>query len=829
MKFTLSWLKNHLETDASVDDISRTLTAIGLEVEDVADNAAALKDFTVAEILETTQHPDADRLRVCRVNSDAGELQIVCGAPNARAGIKVALAKVGAVIPNGGFTIKQSKIRGIESCGMLCSADELGLGTDNGGIMELPESAVIGQPIAEVLGLNDVLIEINITPNRGDCLGVHGIARDLAAAGLGKLKALSLSREGKAYEAISSTGSPRSTRDSEECPISITLATPHCKQFVGCVVRGVKNGDSPEWLQQRLKAIGLRPISALVDITNFMAFAHARPLHVYDMKKLCGGITVREGLAGEQFLALNDKTYTLEGGECVITDESGVLGFGGVIGGASTGVDATTTDVLLECAWFEPEHIARIGRTHGVLSDARYRFERGVDHAFLEQGAAIAVNMIQELCGGTPSEFSVIGNVPDYKHEIAFDAAFTNQLSGVEIAENEQLRILESLGFEVIRHPASADKQGSGSFGDAAQAKASQHDIVVTPPSWRPDVHGKADVAEEVLRIFGFDNVPSVPMPKLAKVNESALDASQRLQSKARRTFASRGLMETHSFAFIEQRKAQWFGATEPLLKLVNPISADLDTMRPNLLPNLIDSALRNMARGTKSLGLFEVGAQYEGARPKQQRSMAAAIRIGNADDKQWNTPARAVDCFDAKADALALLALAGIDAEKVQVLSSASAWYHPGRSGTLCLGPKLVLAYFGELHPATLLSMDCKERVVACEVFLDALPIPKKKVAVALKSSDFQAVDRDFAFVTPETLASETLLKALRGADKSLVQQVKLFDVYQGKGVEDGFKSLAVTVKLQATDRTLKDDEIEAVAKKLLDAAHGVGAKLRA
>lgn len=804
MKFTLSWLKNHLETEVSVDEISRTLTAIGLEVEDVADNAAALKDFTVAEILEATQHPDADRLRVCRVKSDAGELQIVCGAPNARAGIKVALAKVGAVIPNGGFTIKQSKIRGVESCGMLCSADELGLGSDSAGIMELPESAVIGQPIAEVLGLNEVVIEINITPNRGDCLGVHGIARDLAAAGLGKLKALPLSRGGIADEAISSTGSPRFARDSEKCPISITLATPHCKQFVGCVVKGVKNGDSPEWLQQRLKAIGLRPISALVDITNFMAFACARPLHVYDLKKLRGNITVREAKAGEQFLALNDKEYTLAGGECVITDDSGVLGFGGVIGGATTGVDETTTDVLLECAWFEPEHIAKVGRTHAILSDARYRFERGVDPAFLEQGAAIAVNMIEELCGGTPSEFSVTGSAPEWKREIAFDAAFTNQLGGVTIDEKEQLRILESLGFTRTAHG-------------------------VTPPSWRPDVHGKADIAEEILRIFGFDNVPSVSMPKLAKVSESALDSAQLLQAKARRTLAARGLMETHSFAFIEQRKAEWFGAKEPFLKLVNPISADLDTMRPNLLPNLIDGAVRNVARGVKSLGLFEVGAQYEGAAPKQQRSVATAIRIGNADDKQWSAPARAVDCFDAKADALALLALVGIDAEKVQVMNTAPEWYHTGRSRSLCLGPKLVLAHFGELHPATLLSMDCKERVVACEVFLDALPISKKKAAVALKTSDFQSVDRDFAFITPENITSETLLKALRGADKTLVQQVKLFDVYQGKGVEDGFKSLAVTVKLQAADRTLKDDEIEAVAKKLLDAAQGVGAKLRA
>ena len=791
MKFTLNWLKQHLDTTASLEDISRTLTAIGLEVEGISNPAESLAGFTVAEILEAEQHPNADKLRVCKVRSDAGELQIVCGAPNARAGIKVALAKVGALIPNGGFTIKQSKIRGVDSCGMLCSADELGLGGDSSGIIELPVDAPIGAAITDVLGLNDPVIEINITPNRGDCLGVHGIARDLAAAGIGTLKPL-----------------PNPTfQTNGPCPVSISIATPHCKQFVGCALTGVKNGDSPEWLQQWLKAIGLRPISALVDITNFISFALARPLHVYDMKKLNGNITVRGGKAGESFKALNDKSYTLKGGECVIADDSGMLGFGGVVGGESSAVDEHTTEVLLECAWFEPEHIALVGRTHEVLSDARYRFERGVDPEFLQQGAAIAVQMIIDLCGGTPSEFTSAGASSWQPVRVTVAADAVARLGGVSMDVPAQTAILEKLGFAVTA-------AGKG--------------YEVSVPAWRPDVTQEADIVEELLRIYGYDNVEAISLPKLAAVSQGAWNAVQSRSVTTRRTLATRGLHETHSWAFVSPEVATLFGGGAEALTLKNPISADLSVMRPSLLPNLVQGLARNAARGQATMGLFEVGPQFKDTTPAGQQAVACAVRMGEAVAKQWDQPARPVDCFDAKADAMAALAAAGAPIDKLQVLRVAPEWYHPGRSGALALGPKNILAYFGELHPATLEALGYESRIVACEVMLDAIPTTKAKARVALQKSDFQPADRDFAFVVNADMAADDLLRAAAGADKALVQSVKLFDVYAGKGVEEGKKSLAITLRLQAPDRTLTDADIEAVSQKVVAAAAKIGASLR-
>ncbi|MCI5050417.1 MAG: phenylalanine--tRNA ligase subunit beta [Rickettsiales bacterium] len=792
MKFTLSWLKEYLDTNASLDEISKTLTAIGLEVEDITDASAALAAFTVAEILSAEKHPDADKLQVCKVKSDEGELQIVCGAPNARAGIKVALAKVGALIPNGEFKIKKSKIRGVESCGMLCSADELNLEGDASGIIELPEEATIGQAVADALGLNDPMIEIAITPNRGDCLGVYGIARDLAAAGLGTLKERTIPE-------IKTDGA---------APISIALNTDVCKIFAGRVIKGVKNGPSPAWLQQRLKAVGLRPISTLVDITNWMTMAHGRPLHVYDISKLSGNINVRLGEKEESFEALNDKSYTLEGGECVIADDAGMLGLGGVVGGVPSGVTEETTDVLLECAWFEPIHIAEVGRKHSIDSDARYRFERTVDPAFVVAGEQLAAQMIIDLCGGTPCDAYVAGEEPITPCAVKVSVEFINQLGGITLSAKEMTDILTPLGFSV---------------------SANGNDLTVDVPSWRPDVTQAADIAEEVLRIFGYDNVEAVPMPKLANVSARSLDDAQIRHAAVRRALAANGLHETHTWAFLSEETANLYGSNDDALKLVNPISSDLSVMRPSLIPNLLDACARNQARGFDRVHLFEVGPAYLTCEPNGQEIVGCAVRSGIATSKQWQEQARTYDVFDAKSDAIAILKACGMDEQKVQITEGAPDHYHPGRSGTITLGPKNILGYFGEIHPLTQEKHDGEHVIAACEIFLDRIPTAKAKKNAALKSSDYQAVERDFAFIIDVNTPAETLLKAIRGADKQLIRNVKLFDVYEGKGVEEGKRSIALSVKLQSDAKTLSEEEIEAIVKKITDQAASKGAQLRA
>ncbi len=794
MKFTLSWLKDFLDTSAEVQLIAETLTAIGLEVEDVTDQAAALAGFSVAEIMDASPHPDADKLRVCKVQSDSGELQIVCGAPNARAGIKVALAKIGSVIPNGGFTIKQSKIRGVDSSGMLCSANELGLGDDQGGIIELPATSSVGQSVAEALGLNDPVFEIAITPNRGDCLGVHGIARDLAAAGIGTLKPLVLT----------------SIQTSGVTPIPVMIDdTDSCKMFVGRAIKGVKNGPSPEWLQQRLRAIGLRPISVLVDVTNYMTFSYGRPLHVYDLSKLQGHITARKAIAGEAFDALNDKHYTLETGMCVIADEQGMLGLAGIVGGVPSSVTENTTDILLECAWFDPIHIAENGRKLGIHSDARYRFERTVDPEFVGAGADIATQMIVDLCGGVACEARIAGGIQSTAKPIAIDAVAVNALGGIVLSAADQIAILERLGFAI------RDKQ-------------SEH-YTAYAPSWRPDIEQLADIAEEVLRIYGYDNVPSAPMPKSSDPAKPALNASQKRSQMVRRSLAVRGLHEGHHWAFMAEDKARLFGFDNEDLRLLNPISADLSVMRPSLIPHLVEALVRNAARGQDSLGLFEVGPQFTNCTSAGQQLIACAVRMGEMVAKQWSHDTRVADVFDAKADALAIIDAAGLAADKVQIGAIAPAWYHPGRSGCINLGPKNILGYFGELHPSILKALGCDSRVVACEVMLDAIPQAKSKALSALKQSDYQAVSRDFAFILPENVTADALLRAVAGAEKQLMQQVRLFDLYQGKGLEDGSKSLALSIRLQATDRTLSEADIDAVSQKVIAAAAKIGAKLRA
>lgn len=797
MKFTQSWLKDFLDTTASLEQISETLTAIGLEVEEIIDNAAALKPFIVAQIEEAVQHPGADKLRVCKVNDGSTVRQVVCGAPNARAGIKVVLALEGVKIPANGMIIKKSSIRGVESNGMLCSGNELGISSDAAGIIELPTSAPLGVSIVNVLGLDDAVIDIAITPNRADCLGVMGIARDLAAAGMGTLKVT-----GDRFQVSADTRNP-TPETSFTSPVTVQLATPACPLFVGCHIKGVKNGPSPEWLQQRLKAIGLRPISALVDITNFMTIGYNRPLHVFDAGKLKGNITVRLAKDGEKLPALDGKEYALTSDMIAICDDSGVVGLGGVMGGITTGCDETTTDVFLEAALFDPAAIALTGRTLGLESDARYRFERGIDPAFTKQGAKIAIAMILELCGGTASEMVIAGSEPKWQRTIPFDRNKIEMLGGISLPKERSDAIFTALGFTLTGNN-------------------------VAPPSWRADIEGSADLVEEVLRIARYDTIPSTDLPPADKAKPSPQTARAGL---LRKILATRGLSEICSWAFIAKSQAAQFGGGAEALKLLNPINAELDTMRPSLLPGLLTAAVNNTARGFADLALFETGNVFEDITPKGQKSVAAGIRTAKAVVRNPFAPVRDVDLFDAKADVFALLDTCGLNAAKLAIDRTVSAWYHPTRSGRISLGGKVTLAYFGEIHPLILSSFGIKNRVVAFETYLDAIPYSKVKGTSkpAFSVSNFQASERDFAFVADGQIAAAEIVKAIGSADKQLIQSVNLFDIYMGKGVEPGKKSIALSVTLQAADRTLTDSEIEAVSQKIISAATALGLTLRA
>ncbi|MDG1286741.1 MAG: phenylalanine--tRNA ligase subunit beta [Rickettsiales bacterium] len=787
MKFTLNWLKDYLDTDASIEQIDETLTAIGLEVESIEAPAAELAPFTVAKIEEAEQHSDADRLQICKVNTGSEILQIVCGAPNARAGIKVALATEGAIIPNGGFKIKKSKIRGVESNGMLCSAQELNIGQDSDGIMELPEEATLGTPIADALQLDDVIIDIAITPNRGDCLGVYGIARDLAAAGLGTLKALDIKP---------STGAAPKA--------SVTIEDSGCAQFTYATIHDAQNGESPQWLQQRLKAIGLRPISKLVDVTNYISIDLCRPLHVYDLDKLQGDISVREGKAGETFHALNDKGITLQGGEIAITDDSGLIGLGGIIGGTSTSCDENTKNVMLEVAWFDPIRIATTGRKLQIESDARYRFERAVDPTFLEDGAQMALAMIQDLCGGTASAIATTGKPINWQHEIPFNAKKINARVGLDVSEAKQKEILESLGF---------------TFNGAN----------TTPPAWRPDVEGSADLSEEIARIVGYDQIPILALDKpAAAVNPR--NAMRERVIATKQALADAGLRESIHWSFTSSKIAPLFGGAPAALKLLNPISSELDQMRPSLLPHLIEASGRNSARGFNQAKIFEVGFQFSALGEKGQQQVASGVFAPSFSTKGLRQHERASDVFDAKAAVETVINSAGFDASRLQLKAEAPSWYHPGKSGTFALG-KQVIAHFGEIHPRALKALDIAEGTIGFEVFLSNIPFPKKKTSSrpALIVSEFQAVQRDFAFVVNENTAAGDILRAAQKADDKLVKKVELFDVYQGKGLAADEKSLAISVTLQAADRTLTDKEIEAVAAQVIANVEKNGAKLRA
>ncbi|MGF1453849.1 MAG: phenylalanine--tRNA ligase subunit beta [Alphaproteobacteria bacterium] len=799
MKFTLSWLKDHLETQAPLEDITETLTRIGLEIEDVDNAAERLAPFKVAEVVEAKKHPDADKLRVCRVRTAEGEVQVVCGAPNARTGMKAVFAPSGTYIPGTDLTLKPTKIRGVESNGMLVSEREMGLSDEHDGIIDLPESAEVGTPMAEAMGLNDPVIEIAITPNRPDCLGVRGVARDLAAAGLGTLKSDPL----------------RSVEGRFPCPVPIALqfapgTQDACPVFAGRVVRGVKNGPSPDWMQRRLTAIGLRPINALVDITNYISYDRGRPLHVYDSAKVTGTIHARLGAAGESLRALDGKDYTVDDTMCVIADDTGVLGLGGVMGGEASGSPEDTTEVLIESAYFDPTRTAETGRKTGILSDARYRFERGIDPAFVTDGLELATRMVIDLCGGEASDVIVVGEEPDPEVTISFEPGQVKRLTGLDLSADRIKEILERLGFLID--------------GDDV--------LSVTVPSWRPDVHGQADLVEEVMRIHGFEHVPATPLPRPHAVARPVLTPLQDRMRLAKRAIAARGLMEAVTWSFVDEAAAALFrGEGEAPITLANPIASDLDTMRPSVLPGLLHAVRRNTDRGFAAVNLFEAGPQFAGEGPEDQTLALTGVRRGGA-LRAWRDGGSDADCFTAKADALAALAAAGAPLDSLQVTDKAPRWYHPGRAGTIQLGPKAQLAHFGELHPRVLDAMDVKGPVVAFEVFPARLPAPKAKATKTrprLDASNLLPVTRDFAFVVKAETAADALVRAAKGAEKKLITDVRVFDLYAGKGIEEGHKSLAIEVTLQPRDKTLTDEEIDAVSDKVVaQVAKATGGTLR-
>ena len=802
MKFTLSWLKEHLDTAASLDEISAKLTSTGLEVEGIENPGAALGDFIVAHIAEAKQHPNADRLRVCTVETGTETLQVVCGAPNARTGLKAVLARVGTRILASGDMLKKGSIRGVESQGMLCSASELKLAEESDGIIELPQDAKVGAPVTTALSI-DPVIEINLTPNRVDALGVRGIARDLAAAGLGKLRPMNDAPVKGTFESSRKIAMRLSGGDQKLCP-----------QFVGRTIRGVKNGESPQWLKDRLTAVGLRPVSALVDVTQYLTINLGHPLHAFDDAKLKGDVGPRLALAGETLAALNGKTYTLDPTMVVIADEAAAGGIAGVMGGEPTSVTETTTAVFLESALFDPMNIASTGRKLMINSDARYAFERGVDPASSTTLAEAATRMILDICGGEASHIVEGGAAPDWKRTIAFNPVRVKSLGGVDLPAAEIKGILERLGFAI---------SGSGD---------SWH---VTPPSWRADVEGWQDLVEEVLRIHGYDNIPAIPMPR-APMPKVVLSPLQRALGFTRRSLAARGLNETTTWSFLPGKHADLFRGDLPTVSLANPISSDLDVLRPSLIPNLAAAAGRNVARGLADIALFEVGPRFEGTKPGQQTLVAAALRAGHTTARHWAGTRRPVDALDAKADAIAALEAAGAGAAGLQTYAGPGGgtpgWYHPGRSGVLKLGNQ-VLAAFGELHPAVLSALDVKGPMVAAEVFLERIPGAKKKTGTArplLKASPYQPVERDFAFVVESSVPAESLLRAVRGAERELITDVGLFDAYQGEHVEAGKKSLAVSVTLQSKDATLTEEQIEGVAKKIVAAVEkACGGQLRA
>jgi phenylalanyl-tRNA synthetase beta chain len=800
MKFSLEWLKDHLDTQASVAEIAAALNAIGHEVEGIEDPADRLRGFRVARVLTAARHPDADKLQVLAVDTGDGQpLQVVCGAPNARAGMLGVLGLPGAVVPANGMELRKSAIRGVESNGMMCSTRELELGDDHDGIIELPDDAPVGTSFADYHGASPV-IDVAITPNRPDCMGVYGIARDLAAAGLGTLKPIAVPQ----------------TASSGACPVEIRTDDPEgCPAFYGRVIKGVTNGASPDWMQRRLIAAGQRPISALVDVTNYLMLAYGRPAHAYDLARLSGAVVARRAMDGEQVLALNEKTYTLDDTMTVIADDNGVHDIAGIMGGEHSGVSAETADVLLEIAYFDPERIGVTGRKLGLTSDARTRFERGVDPAFLDTGLDLLTGLILEICGGEASEVVRAGSPPREAKVIALEPALTQRLGGVAIDEAEQRRILEALDFEVGQ------------------------DWQVTCPPRRHDIEGPADLVEEVVRIHGLGNVASAPLPRAEGVAKPTASPLQLAERKLRRAAAARGLNEAVTWSFLPQADADHF-AEGPgsfgggLWVLDNPISEDMKAMRPSLLPGLIAAAKRNADRGAAGSRLFEIGRRYlrGDAGASDERPTLGVILAGEKTPRGWvQGKAAPFDAYDAKAEALALLEAAGAPVANLQVMGEAGAQFHPGQSATLRLGPKTMLARFGALHPATLKAFDIDGPVMAVELFLDAIPTKKGANGFARPAyapPALQAVTRDFAFLVPAELAAGDLVRAVRGADKTAIVAARVFDVFAGAGVPEGKQSVAVEVVLQPGDKSFTEAEIKAISDKVVAAASKLGAELR-
>jgi phenylalanyl-tRNA synthetase beta chain len=789
MKFTLSWLKDHLDTDEPVEKLADKLTMIGLEVESIEDKAKALAAFTIARVISAEQHPNADRLRVCMVDpgNGAAAVQVVCGAPNARAGLVSVFSPPGTYIPGKDITLGVGTIRGIESRGMLCSAAELQISEDHDGIMELPPDAPIGAAYAQWAGLGDPVFEINLTPNRPDCTGVHGIARDLSAADMGKFKDPAI----------------RAIKGEFPCPVKVAVEDQTlCPGFALRLVRGVRNGPSPEWLQRRLGAIGLRPINALVDITNFMTYDRGRPLHVFDAAKVRGNLVVRRARDGETLLALDGRSYALDTSICVIADDLGVESLAGIMGGEASGCSEATTDVLIESALWNEINIAHTGRKLSINSDARYRFERGVDPAFMVPGLEMATRLVMEICGGVPSDNVVVGKSFGDDRVIDFPLSEVKRLAGIDVPFPEMRRILTHLGFMVA---------GNGPL------------VKIAVPSWRSDVHGKADIVEEIVRIFGVDRVPMTPFERGDTPRKPILKPIQLRTRRAKRGLAARGMTEAVTWSFISKPHAELFGGGSADLALANPIAADLSEMRPSLLPGLIAAAQANSDRGFSDIALFEVGQVFRGDREQDQLTAASGVRHGYSSSqgtgRHWSGSAIA-GALDAKADAFAALSACGAPMQALQIVPGGTPWLHPGRSGTIQIGPQNVLGYFGELHPRTLEALGAEGPMVAFEIVLDRIPEAKQKptrAKPALDLSPFQPVSRDFAFVVDRAVRAGDIVRAAQGAERKLITAVMVFDLYEGKGIDEAKKSVAITVTIQPREKTMTDQEIEAVGAKIV------------
>jgi phenylalanyl-tRNA synthetase beta chain len=790
MKFTLSWLKEHLLTDASLEEIVESLNSLGLVVDSVQHPGKRLTGFKIVSVLEAAPHPDADRLKVLTVDTGSEKLQVVCGGANARQGMKGVLALPGFTIPSNGMVMKIAAVRGVESHGMMCSEQELELAETSDGIIELPDEAPVGTDFAVYAGLDDPILDVEITPNRGDCLGVRGIARDLAATQIGALKELNVPVVSGMYKS----------------PITVTLEPSQaCSYFTGRFIRGLTNRESPQWLQKKLKGIGIRPISALVDITNFICFDRGRPMHVFDADKLKGNLTVRNAKPNETLLALNAKTYDLETDMTIVADSHGPVALGGIIGGLESGAQLETQNVFLECALFDPISITMTGRKAGIITDSRYRLERGVDPAIIDECLEQATQLILDICGGEPSEIVQAGHLTDKTKTIVFDFKRVASLGGLNLPEEESRAILEKLGCRIAQNE-------------------------IRTPSWRKDLEGSADLVEEILRVKGYDAIPPedlpAPSPDEELSDNSAIIASQKRRWIAKRALASCGYNEAFTWSFLSEKQAKLFQGGQSAFKIENPISADLSDMRPSLLPNLLSAITRNVSRGLKNSSLFETGHQFQNT---TQTLMVTAVRTGDAISKQWLESQRSVDFFDIKADILTLLASLGVEASTPQLIPEAPSWYHPGRSASLKLGPKITLASFGELHPALLKEFDLETSVVAFECYIESIPLPKKDFRKKpLFLSPYQIVERDFAFVLDQSLSAEKLLSGIRKVDQHLIKEIRIFDVYQGPGVPEGKKSIAISIRLEPQEATLTEVQISDLSDKIISAAQQIGAQLR-